>query len=45
VGTSVLVLWTLVKVHDCCDPSSIGTMTHVNLLEHVCECVFATDCA
>jgi hypothetical protein len=33
------------KVADYCDPSSVGTLTHVNSLEYVCECVFATDCA
>jgi hypothetical protein len=27
------------KVADCCDPSSAGTLTHVSLIEHVCECV------
>jgi hypothetical protein len=32
------------KVTDCCDPSSAGTLTHVNSLEHICESVFATDC-
>jgi hypothetical protein len=44
VDTSVLVLWTCVKFDDCCDLSSASTITHVNLLEHVCKCVFATDC-
>jgi hypothetical protein len=33
-----------VKVADYCDPSSVGTLTHSNSLEHVCECVFATSC-
>jgi hypothetical protein len=31
------------KVDDCCDPSSAGTLIHVKLLEHICEYVFATD--
>jgi hypothetical protein len=29
-------LWTCVKVDDCYDPSSTGTLTHVNSLENVC---------
>jgi hypothetical protein len=37
-------LWTCVKVTDCCDPSSVSTLTHVKSLEHVCEYVFAIDC-
>jgi hypothetical protein len=42
---SVGPIWACVKVDDYCDPSSIDTLTHVKVLEHVCECVFATDCA
>jgi hypothetical protein len=34
-----------VNVANCCDPCSAGTLTHVNLLEYICEGVFATDCA
>jgi hypothetical protein len=37
--------WTYVKVDDCCDLSSVGTLTHVKSLEHVCERAFVTDCA
>jgi hypothetical protein len=43
-GTSVLARGACVKVADYCDLFSAGTLTRVNLLEHVCECVFATDC-
>jgi hypothetical protein len=28
-----------VKVDDCCDPSSVGILTCVKLLEYVCKCV------
>jgi hypothetical protein len=34
-----------VKVDDCCDQSSTGTLTRVKSIEYVCECVFATDYA
>jgi hypothetical protein len=29
-----------VKVDDCCNPSSAGTLTHVKSLEHICESDF-----
>jgi hypothetical protein len=38
-------LCTCVKVDDCCDPFFVGIVTRVKLIENVCECVFATDCA
>jgi hypothetical protein len=44
-GTSVLARGAYVKVADYSDPSSTGTLTHVKLIEYVCECVFATDYA
>jgi hypothetical protein len=34
-----------VKVDDCCDPSSVSTLTLVKMIEYIYECVFATDCA
>jgi hypothetical protein len=33
-----------VKVDDCYDLSSVGTLTSVNSLEYVVERAFATDC-
>jgi hypothetical protein len=45
VGTLVLAQGACVKVTDCCDPSSVCTLTHVKSIEYVCECVFATDYA
>jgi hypothetical protein len=48
VGTSVLVLyrhdwalhclslWACVKVDDCCNSSSTGTLTHIKSLKNVC---------
>jgi hypothetical protein len=43
VGTKMLyTLWACVKVIDCGDPSSVGTLTCVNLLEMFCESAFAT---
>jgi hypothetical protein len=32
-------LWVYVKIDDYCDSSSTGTLTHVKLVENVCECV------
>jgi hypothetical protein len=32
-------LWTCVNVDDYCDLSSAGTLTHVKLLEYICEYV------
>jgi hypothetical protein len=37
---SVDPLWACVKVDDCCDPSSVGTLTHVKLLKNVCSARF-----
>jgi hypothetical protein len=44
-GTLVLAQGACVKVVDYCDPSSACTLTRVNSLEYVYECVFAIDCA
>jgi hypothetical protein len=33
-----------VKVADCCDPSSIGTLTCVKMIETCVESAFATVC-
>jgi hypothetical protein len=38
-------LWACMKVVDCCDPFFAGTLTHINSLEYVYECVFAVDYA
>jgi hypothetical protein len=32
-------IWACVKIVDYYDPSSIGTQTHVKLIEYICECV------
>jgi heme exporter protein D len=43
----ILRYWSLVDMSECCcwcDPSSAGTLTHVNPLEYVCWARFATDC-
>jgi hypothetical protein len=37
-------LWVYIKIDDYCDPSSTGTLTHVKLVENVCECVSTTEC-
>jgi hypothetical protein len=37
-------IWACLKVDDCCDPSSAGTLTHINSLENVCKRAFTTDC-
>jgi hypothetical protein len=29
-------IWACVKVDDCCDPFSAGTLTRVNSVENVC---------
>jgi hypothetical protein len=29
-------IWACVKVVDCCDPSSVCTLTPINLLENIC---------
>jgi hypothetical protein len=31
--------WTWVTVDDLCDPFSAGTLSRVNSLEHICECI------
>jgi hypothetical protein len=33
-------LWTWVKNYDCCDLSSVGTLTHVNSLQSICWACF-----
>jgi hypothetical protein len=32
-----------VKVDDCGDPSSVGTLTRIKSIENICKCVVATD--
>jgi hypothetical protein len=45
VGTKVLKpLRACVKVADCCDPSSAGTLTYVKTIETCVESAFATVC-
>jgi hypothetical protein len=41
----VLARGACVNVTDCCDPSSVGILTRVSLLQHVDECIFAMDYA
>jgi hypothetical protein len=38
------LIWACMKVADCCDPSSAGTLTCIKSIEYVCECIFASDC-
>jgi hypothetical protein len=38
-------IWACMNVADCCDPSSVGTLTCVKSIEYIFECVFSTNCA
>jgi hypothetical protein len=45
LGTQVLdPLRACVKVVDCCDPSCIGTLTYIKMIETCVESTFATVC-
>jgi hypothetical protein len=45
LGTQVMdPLSACVKVADCCDPSSTGTLTYVKMIETCVESIFATVC-